>query len=425
MRWPGGPCLRVHRLSGLRVGEVRVRSRDSRSVIGDSRGRRQSRVSIRESRHPWLELHRARSGASYIGITPTRVLNTATATGMGFWSLNPYVGCEFGCAYCYARETHQWVVERAATHRDAPETAREAARFSLAEGFERRILVKVNTVDVLERTLDPDRLGTTPIVIGSATDPYQPAERRFGVTRQVLEFFLNGGDKFKRALRVVFKRNRRAEQAADDGAFVANVTRQVLEFFLRHEGLHLGIITKSALIERDAALIARLCERHVVSVHFSVGSLDHQLLRQLEPRSATPQSRLRVLRRLADLGVSCDVLIMPILPGLTDDEAQLRAVVQAARHAGAEAVAGGAVRMGPATRNTLMPWLERHRPALAERYRRHFSEGEFVSREYNLALKARLDLLREEAGFAPLDGGMRERRIRMAERHRPAQGELF
>ncbi len=302
---------------------------------------------------------------------------------MGFWSLNPYVGCEFGCAYCYARETHQWVVERAANHRDAPETAREAARFSLAEGFERRILVKLNTAEVLERSLDPEHLGTTPIVIGSATDPYQPAERRFGVTRQVLEYFL------------------------------------------RHEGLHLGIITKSALIERDAVLLARLAERHVVSVHFSVGSLDHLLLRQLEPRSATPQSRLRVLRKLANLGVSCDVLIMPILPGLTDDEAQLRAVVQAAREAGAEEVAGGAVRMGPATRNTLMPWLERHRPALAERYRRHFSQGEFVSREYSQALKARLDRLREEAGFAPLDGGMRARRLRMAERHRPAQGELF
>lgn len=372
------------RLPGLWLGQVRVSPRDSRLEIRDSRQRRslRSRVPDREARG-WLELHRTPSGTSYIGITPTGVLNPPAATGMGFWSLNPYIGCEFGCAYCYARETHQWTVERAANHRDATPTAREAARLPVAQGFERRILVKATAPEVLARSLDPARLGTTPVVIGSATDPYQPAERRFGVTRSVLEVLL------------------------------------------RYEGLHIGIITKSALIGRDADLLARLSRRHAVTVHFSIGSLDRELLRRLEPRSAAPHARLRVLRRLADLGVACDVLIMPILPGLTDGEEELRAVMIAAKHAGAEAVAGGAVRMGPATRNTLLPWLDRHRPALAARYRAHFAERQYVSAAYGIALRKRLQRLQAEIGFDVAEGERRERRMAGTQRWSPVQTELF
>ena len=302
---------------------------------------------------------------------------------MGFWSINPYIGCEFGCAYCYARETHQWTVERAANQRDAPESAREAARFSLADGFERRILVKETAPDVLAATIDPEKLGTTPVVIGSATDPYQPAERRF------------------------------------------EVTRRLLEVFLRYEGLHIGIITKSALVERDADLLATLARQHAVTVHFSIGSLDRALLRQLEPRSAAPHARLRVLQRLVSRGVACDVLIMPILPGLTDGEDELRAVMVAAKSAGAEAVAGGAVRMGPATRNTLLPWLDRHRPQLADRYRSHFSGEQYVSRPYAAALRERLRRLQQEVGFDATEGERRQRRVSGTTRFRPLQGELF
>ncbi|HET9066573.1 MAG TPA: radical SAM protein [Gemmatimonadales bacterium] len=305
------------------------------------------------------------------------MLNPPAATGMGFWSLNPYVGCEFGCAYCYARETHQWTVERAANQRDAPAAAREAALLPIATGFERRILVKESAPAILARTLDPVRLGGAPVVIGSATDPYQPAERRF------------------------------------------EVTRRLLEVFLKHEGLHIGIITKSALITRDTELLATLARRHDVSVHFSIGSLDGPLLRQLEPRSASPTARLRVLRKLTEAGVRCDVLIMPILPGLTDGEPDLRDVVLAAKAAGATSVAGGAVRMGPATRNTLLPWLDQHRPALAARYRSHFRDRQFVSKRYGRALNARLQRLQREAGFAA--------RATMSDSgdFKPMQGELF
>ena len=231
---------------------------------------------------PWLELHRTQHGASYIGIVPTQVLNTPASTGMVFWSLNPYIGCEFGCAYCYARETHRWTVERAANRRSAPATAREAARLPAAKAFEQRILIKQNADEVLSRTLDPVKLGTTPIVIGSATDPYQPAERRF------------------------------------------EITRKVLQVFRHHEGMRIGIITKSALVARDVDLLAELSRQHRITVHFSIASVDRALLRQLEPRSAAPHARLRAMARLSAAGVRTDVLIMPVLPGLTDGEAELR-----------------------------------------------------------------------------------------------------
>ncbi|MCA9723017.1 MAG: radical SAM protein, partial [Gemmatimonadetes bacterium] len=199
---------------------------------------------------------------------PTRVLNPPATTGMAFWSLNPYVGCEFGCAYCYARGTHRWAVERAANQPGAPSAAREAATLGSAVAFERRILVKQDADRVLARTLDPARLDGLPIVIGSATDPYQPAEKRF------------------------------------------RLTRRLLEVFLRHEGLHLGIITKSSLVGRDAALLAELSRRHQVSVHLSLPSVDRALLRQLEPRSAAPHARLRAIRQLRDAGVRVGILMM-------------------------------------------------------------------------------------------------------------------
>lgn len=292
---------------------------------------------------------------------------------MVFWSLNPYIGCEFGCAYCYARETHRWTVERAANRRTAPATAREAARLPAAQAFEQRILIKQNADEVLARTLDPVKLGTTPIVIGSATDPYQPAERRFGVTRRVLKVFR------------------------------------------RYEGMRIGIITKSALVSRDAELLAELSKQHRITVHFSIASVDRALLRQLEPRSAAPHARLRAMSRLSSLGVRTDVLIMPILPGLTDGEAELRELMLAAKEAGALAVTGGALRMGPATRHTLLPWLDRHRPELATRYRTHFDGHQYVSRDYGKALQQRLRELKHETGFGDAE----------AEEWLPMQGELF
>lgn len=342
----------------------RVGSRVADAAIVRRRTRRSAALPILPARPQtqppataWVQLHRTSHGADYIGIVPGQVLNSPTSTGMVFWSINPYIGCEFGCAYCYARETHRWTIERASNQRDAPATAREAARLPAAQAFEQRILVKQDAAAVLARTIDPTVLGTTPVVIGTATDPYQPAERRLGITRKLLEVFL------------------------------------------RHEGLQIAITTKSALVTRDIDLLVQLARRHRLSINCSLASMDRELLRRLEPRSPTPQARLRAVSRLSGAGIRVDLLAMPILPGLTDGEEQLRELMTAARDAGARWVTGGPLRMGPATRHTLLPWLDRHRPELAARYRQHYDRHRNASAEYRRALQDRIRQIRSEVGF--------------------------
>ncbi|MBK6493696.1 MAG: radical SAM protein [Gemmatimonadetes bacterium] len=315
----------------------------------------------------------------FLSLDARGILNPPAATGMRFWSLNPYVGCEFGCAYCYARETHRWTIDRAANQRPPLPTAREAAMLPSAQAFERRILVKEDAAALLRRDLDPARVDSLPIVIGSATDPYQPAERRF------------------------------------------KLTRALLEVFTEHRGLHLAIITKSALVARDATLLAELATQHRVSVHISLAALDAALLRQLEPRTPTPKARLAAMQRLAEAGVPVGLLIAPILPGLTDDTVTLETLLAAARHAGARWAGGGPLRLGPATRHTLFPWLLQHRPLLARRYREHYGDRRGVTKAYADALDDRLRTLMDRLGFDPREGMRREEELRTPS---PGAGQL-
>lgn len=317
----------------------------------------------------WEVVAERRSGTRVLALPVRGILNAPSATGMRFWSLNPYVGCEFGCRYCYARRTHRWTVERTANLPGSPATAREAAALPSAESFERRILAKTDAPALLTRSSVGARTGGLPIVLGSATDPYQPAERQLRLTRRLLE-----------SLRTM-------------------------------SGLHLGIITKSALIARDAALLAELAERHRISVHISLASLDAALLRRLEPRTPTPRARLRALERLAIAGVPVGILVAPILPGLTDDAITLHTLLAAARAAGAQWAGSGALRLGPATRHTLLPWLDRHRPALARRYREHYGARQGASNTYQEALRERFARIAVAVGFDPSEGARRERGV--------------
>ncbi len=305
----------------------------------------------------WLELTSPSRDVRFLSLAPRRLLNPPASTGMGFWSINPYVGCEFGCAYCYARGTHRWTVDRAARAQPPIATAQEVATLPPAEAFERRILVKQGAAAVLARTLDPARIADRPIVIGTATDPYQPAERRFGLTRSLLKELEN------------------------------------------YRGLHLGLITKSTLIRRDIPLLVALSARHRVTVHLSLASLDAGLLRRLEPRTPIPQARLRTLRALAQAGLRVHLLIAPILPGLTDGTDALHALLLAAREAGAHWADGSPLRMGDATRATLLPWLQRERPALFASYQRHYARRQRVAPHYAEALRERLRTLQHRTGF--------------------------
>ncbi len=306
----------------------------------------------------WSTLDARARGTRFIALPVHGVLNTPASTRMGFWSINPYIGCEFGCAYCYARETHRWTVERAVARLEASHEAHEASRLPPEEAFERRILVKQEVAAVLARTLDPSRLAGHALIIGTATDPYQPAERRF---RQ---------------------------------------TRSILELLRQYHGLRLGIITKSPLIVRDLDVLKVLAGQHRLTVNLSLASLDAPLLRRLEPRTPTPKARLRALESLTQAGIETGLLIAPILPGLTDGRAALRDLLRAARAGGAAWASGVPLRMGPATRRTLLPWLAQNRPDLHRRYQRHFGARSNTSHSYQRALQARIDALRSEVGLA-------------------------
>jgi DNA repair photolyase len=322
--------------------------------------------------------------ARFIGLTVNSVLNTPAATKMGFWSINPYVGCEFGCHYCYARETHRWVLERqrgSGAERpqgngtpDGPGSAnhlprRPAAPLSTEEAFEKEILVKTNVAEVLARTLNPARLAGHSLVIGTATDPYQPAERQFRLTRRILE---------------------------------------VLQSY---HGLSIEIITKSSLVTRDLDVLQSLSSQNDVTVNISLATADPRLARLLELRSPVPAARLRALQRLNQGGIYAGLLVAPIIPGVTDDWAGLARLLEAAKEAGARYVVGSALRLGPAARHRFLPFLAREFPALAERYRRHYAGKDHVDQSYQDALDRRLRLLKQTFGFSVEEGVRRRRRL--------------
>jgi len=333
---------------------------------------------------PLPVLDQRNRGTRFIGLSVNSVLNTPASTGMGFWSINPYVGCEFGCTYCYARDTHRWTMERqgggaagqtgskstpeenTASEETAPPPRRPAA-LPAWEAFEKEILVKTDVAEVLARTLNPARLAGHSLVIGTATDPYQPAERQFRLTRRILEVLRS------------------------------------------YHGLSIGIITKSSLVTRDLDLLQALAQRHEVTVNISLATADTRLARLLELRSPVPAARLRALHRLTQGGIHAGLLVAPIIPGVTDDWAGLARLMEAAKEAGARYVVGSALRLGPAARHRFLPFLTREFPALAERYRRHYAGKDHVSQSYQDALNRRLRLLKQTYGF-PIEEGMRRRR---------------
>ncbi len=322
---------------------------------------------------PLPVLDQRQRGTSFHEVPVKAILNSPASTGMGFWSLNPYIGCEFGCTYCYARDTHRWTVERLEGGADGQggrkmETLPPGpAAHSAPPDFERRILVKTTAAAVLQRTLFPARLAGCTLVIGTATDPYQPAERRFGLTRSVLQALLGW------------------------------------------RGLKLAIITKSPLILRDLALLQRLSGRHELTVNLSLASLDAPLLRRIEMRSPAPHARLRALKGLTAGGIHAGILIAPILPGITDGRAALEAVMAAGKAAGACYVVGSALRLGPAARARFLPHLAHEFPELARRYQDHYAHRERTDRSYTDALHRRLEQLQRAYGF-PVGEGMRRRR---------------
>jgi DNA repair photolyase len=276
----------------------------------------------------------------FIEMPVRTVLNRCQNLRMPFrWTINPYRGCEFGCVYCYARYTHEFLELR-----DPMD-------------FERRIFVKRMAAQVLSHTLARTPIGSDPIAIGTATDPYQPAERKYGLTRSMLEVFAQLG------------------------------------------GLDLSITTKSALVLRDLDLLRAINSRSRLSVNFSLITLNRRLQRTLEPRAPRPALRLRALAELSRAGIRCNLLMMPMIPGLTDMPAAIESVVRAARRAGASAVWWRSLFLKPAAARRFIPFIKEHFPEVAPRIDEFYARAVYAPRGYDERLGALFDRLRAKYGF--------------------------
>jgi DNA repair photolyase len=280
----------------------------------------------------------AKRSVEYFEIGCRSVLNR-TRPGMPFeWSLNPYRGCEFGCRYCYARYTHEFMELRNSAD------------------FEDKIYAKSNLAPILRRELK--KIGSADgIAIGTATDPYQPAERRFGRTRAVLEVF--------------------AEQS----------------------GLALSITTKSDLVRRDIALLQKIAERNSISVNMTITTLDADLARLLEPRAPRPDLRLKAVREIADAGIPVGVFPNPIMPLITDQERRLDRLAKAARDHGATYFGGGVLFLMPCSRRVFFPFVEQHFPHLLRRYRERYENAAYLKGPYRETIRERIAAIRDRYGL--------------------------
>jgi len=228
--------------------------------------------------------------------------------GMGFnWSLNPYTGCEHRCAFCYVRGYE--------LRADRPHDDR----------YGRTVRVKVNVAEVLRGELARRSWRKETVVIGAATDPYQPAEGRYRLTRKCLE-----------ALRDFH-----------------NPT---------------GMITRGPMIVRDIDVLTDIAKRAELGITFSIPTLDMDIWRKTEPGTAPPQQRLRAIEKLVAAGIKANVGMAPILPGLSDRPDRIEAVVKAARAAGATGLWGGMLHLRDGTREHFMSVLAKHWPELVPRY---------------------------------------------------------
>jgi DNA repair photolyase len=258
--------------------------------------------------------------------------------GMPFeWSLNPYMGCVHQCTFCYVR-----AFEKRA---DRPSDDR----------YGRSIRVKTNVAEVLRQELARASWRGDGIAIGAATDPYQPAEGRYRLTRACLEELARVGNPF-------------------------------------------SLITRGPLIVRDIDVLAEAAGRAKVSVTFSVPTLDDEVWRTTEPGTAPPRQRLRALSRLVDAGIKAGVGMAPILPGLSDRPEQLAEVVREAREAGACGVWTNLLFLRPGTREHFMEALARDWPEQLERYERLYARRAYLGAEHTKPVQAAVAALAKEHG---------------------------
>ncbi len=260
----------------------------------------------------------AYAGMEFLHVNARSIINTVPAESrMPFkHTINPYRGCSHACVYCFARPTHDYL------------------GLGIGTDFERKIVVKVNAVERLRAELRAPGWHGDHIAMGTNTDPYQHAEGKYHLTRGIVETLSGARNPF-------------------------------------------SILTKSTLILRDAAALAGACERTEVAVSFSIGTLDRSVWKLTEPGTPPPDRRVEALRRLTAMGIPCGVLVAPVLPGLSDSEAQLTEVVEACADAGALSISGVALHLRGPMRNHYLDWLQGVRPDLVRLHRERFRRGAY------------------------------------------------
>lgn len=256
-------------------------------------------------------------GMEFLHVRAKTIINELK-DGPGFlptpFTINAYRGCSHACTYCFARPTHAYL------------------GMDIGEDFDRRIVVKVNAVDLLRAELSPRRWAGHAIAMGTNTDPYQRCEGKYRLTRGMLEVLSDAANP-------------------------------------------VSLLTKSTLVLRDLDLLAEAAKRTDVRVNLSIGTLDDDVWKATEPGTPHPRRRIRAVEALNEAGIPCGVLMGPVLPGISDEPEQLEAVVRAALDAGAVGVGSVVLHLRPGVRDHFLATIERDRPDLVERYRRLYPEG--------------------------------------------------
>lgn len=275
---------------------------------------------------------------------PTRSwLNRCHSKRVPFdWSINPYRGCEYGCKYCYARFTHEFL------ERSDPEL------------FEREIYAKDWDEPAFKQELKAVRAGHI-IGIGTATDPYQPAEKKFQRTRHLLE--------------------------ALHGLCATSIF----------------ITTKSNLVSRDIPLLRLLAESNELRVTMTVTTMDRELARLTEPFAPRPDLRMQAVSELAQAGIAVGVIANPVLPLITDSEENLEAVARAAKAAGADQFGANVLFLQPTAQRVFFPFLADKFPHHLARYRRSFSQGAYLNGSYPERIRSMVAGIRLRAGIPARD----------------------
>jgi DNA repair photolyase len=298
---------------------------------------------------PPAESHRKSAERPEYFLLPVKsILNRCDSDRVPFeWTINPYRGCEFGCKYCYARYTHEYM------ELDGGE-------------FERKIYVKKDVGPLLAYDVAhkysyevAGANGTKPehIAIGTATDPYQPAEREYGVTRACLE-----------------------ELA-------------------KREGLSVSVITKSNQIVRDIDLFKKIAERSELALNITITTLRTRLARLLEPRAPRPDLRLAAVRQLHEAGLRVGVSASPIVPGITDRDGDLESVAEAAKAAGAQWFWSGVLFLMPSSAKQFLPFVREKFPRLAQQYEQWYAKNGYAPEEYRKKMSNRVARIKEKFGF--------------------------